>query len=132
RGKNRTAPSRWVELAIGVFGWFAKSPRSPFISLFCGFECCNFWRHVCARRKYLLISLLRPFSLKLICNFWRATSSSPKSVNDPLMARPKVAGRDMPPRKKAHRVLINKEAVASKENVTKLPPKVGKGKDEAP
>jgi len=48
------------------------------------------------------------------------------------MAKPKVSGRDIPPRKEAHGGVIDKEEGASEAKANKLPPKGGKGKRKAP
>uniref|UniRef100_M1DAK9 Putative plant transposon protein domain-containing protein n=1 Tax=Solanum tuberosum TaxID=4113 RepID=M1DAK9_SOLTU len=44
------------------------------------------------------------------------------------MARPKVDGRNQPPRKRARRIIINEKVVASRSLKTKFPPRGGKGK----
>lgn len=42
------------------------------------------------------------------------------------MAKPKVAERNMPPRRKAKRITINLDATSSRNKATKLPDLVGK------
>lgn len=45
--------------------------------------------------------------------------------------RPKVAGRDMPPRNKEKRIRINEGSGLSKGKTTKLPTSSGMGNDKA-